>query len=96
MNKYEKFCVDEAQYHLDRARELLSEGLKNPKKYYDEGQEFYQMLVKMFPFIILLQQCNALQLHDSETGDNLSSTQSSVPSDEDSFEPVTPTDHSES
>ena len=96
MNKYEKFCIDEAQHHLDRARDLLTEGLKNPKKYYDEGQEFYQMMVKMFPFIVLLQQCNALQPRDSDEGGNLSSTQSSVPSDEDSFEPVTPTDRSES
>jgi hypothetical protein len=42
MNKYERFCVDEAQYHLNRAQELLTEGLRDPKRYYDEGQEFYK------------------------------------------------------
>tara|TARA_B100001996_G_scaffold382898_1_gene376194 strand:+ start:3403 stop:3747 length:345 start_codon:yes stop_codon:yes gene_type:complete len=96
MDKYERFCVNEAQYHINRANELLTDGLNNPKKYYEEGQEFYQIMVKMFPFIILLQQCNAPQLHDSDEEDNLSSTQSSVPSDEGSFEPVTPTARSES
>jgi len=89
MNKYERFCVDEAQYHLNRAQELLTEGLRDPKRYYNEGQEFYRMLAKMFPFIVLLQQYNAPQPHDSDEEDSLSSTQSSVPSDEDSFEPVT-------
>jgi hypothetical protein len=92
MNKYERFCVDEAQYHLNRAQELLREGLRDPKRYYDEGQEFYKVMAKVFPLLILLQQCNGPQLPDQEMEESLSDTLSSTQSDSDSFEPVTPSD----
>jgi hypothetical protein len=92
MDKYREFCVREAQYHIDRARELLSDGLRDPKKYYDEAQEFYKVMAKMFPLMILLQQCNEPQLPDQEMEESLSDTLSSTRSDSDSFEPVTPSD----
>ena len=90
MNKYEKFCIDEAQYHLNRAQELLTEGLRDPKKYYDEGQEFYTVLAKMFPFIVLLQQCAAPPHPDQGESGSLSDSHTSIQSDEDSYAPVTP------
>jgi hypothetical protein len=97
MDKYNQFCVDEAKYHLQRANELLTEGLQDPKKYYDEAQFFYKMMARLFPFFVLLQgQYTEPQPDDSETEDSLSDTQSSIQSDEDSYEPVTPLDHSES
>jgi len=97
MDKYNQFCVDEAKYHLQRANELLTEGLQDPKKYYDEAQFFYKMMTRLFPFFVLLQgQYIEPQPDDSETEDSLSGTQSSIQSDEDSYEPVTPLDHSES
>jgi len=97
MDKYSQFCVDEAKYHLQRANELLTEGLEDPKKYYDEAQQFYKIMTKLFPFIVLLQgQYTESQPDDPETEDNLSDTQSSVQSDEDSYVPVTPPAHSES
>jgi hypothetical protein len=92
MNEYEKFCVEEAEYHLQRAREILTEGLRNPKKYHDESKEFYGMLVKLLPFMVLLQH-NESPHHDSETEESLPGTPSSDLSDEDSFEPVTPPGH---
>ena len=94
MNRYEKFCVDEAQYHLNRAQELLTEGLRDPKKYYKEGKEFYRMMAKLFPLMILLQH-NEPQLLDQEMEESLSDTLSSTQSDSDSFEPATPSDQSE-
>lgn len=96
MNRYEKFCIEEAQFHLNRASELLTEGLRDPKKYYDEGQEFYRMMAKLFPFMVLLQQSGGSRLHDPEMEESLSSTQSSDQSDSDSYMPVTPPRHSDS
>jgi hypothetical protein len=90
MNEYEKFCVDEAQYHLQRASELLTDGLRDPKKYYDERREFYAILAKMFPLMILMQQHNELQPLDSNESESLSDNQSSVQSDEDSYVIDTP------
>jgi hypothetical protein len=86
MNEHEKFCVDEANYHLQRAQELLTEGLRNPKKYHDESREFYRMLTKLLPFMVLIQHNESLRL-DSETEESLPSTPSSTQSDSDSYEP---------
>jgi hypothetical protein len=89
MDEHVKFCVDEAKYHLDRANELLTEGLRDPKKYHDEAKKFYRAMAKFFPFMILLQSFEP-QLPDLETEDSLSDTQSSMTSDEDSYAPATP------
>jgi hypothetical protein len=92
MNEDEKFCVDEANYHLQRAQELLTEGLRNPKKYHDDSKEFYRMLTKLLPFMILIQHNESLR-PDSETGESLPSTPSSTQSDSDSYEPESHSDH---
>jgi len=96
MNEYEKFCVDEAQYHLQRASELLTDGLQNPKKYYDERREFYAILAKMFPLMILMQQHSEPQPPDSDESESLSDSQHSDQSDEGSYVIDTPPRHSES
>jgi hypothetical protein len=96
MDEHQKFCIEEARYHLNRANELLTDGLQDPKKYHDEAREFYGILTKMFPLMILMQQCGGPQPLGSETGDNLSDTLSSTQSDEDSFVPVSPPHRSES
>jgi hypothetical protein len=90
MNNYEKFCVEEAEFHLRRAQDILTEGLKDPKKYYDERREFYKVMANVFPFIVLLQQCGAPQPPDQDEEGNLSDTQSSVGSSEGSYVPATP------
>ncbi len=96
MNEYEKFCVDEAKYHLDRANELLTEGLQNPKKYYDERRGFYAILAKMFPLMILMQQHDELQHPGQDESESLSDSQHSDQSDEDSYVIDTPPLHLES
>ena len=92
MDKYQQFCLDEAKYHLDRSKEILTEGLQDPKKYYDEMQDFYTKLAKLFPFMIMLEHIGS-HTPDSETGESLSRTQSSSQLDSDSFVPVTPPGH---
>ena len=92
MDKYQQFCLDEAKYHLDRSKEILTEGLQDPKKYYDEMQDFYAKLAKLFPFMMMLEHIGS-HTPDSETGESLSRTQSSSQLDSDSFVPVTPPGH---
>ena len=94
MTDYEELCVSEALHHINMAREILTDGLKDPKKYHDETKETYKVMAKLFPLMILLQH-NEPQLHDPETEESLSDTLSSDQSDSDSFEPVTPSDLSE-
>jgi glutathionylspermidine synthase len=85
MDKYQQFCVDEADFHLQRARELLTEGLKEPKKYYDEAQEFYKTMIKLIPFMFLIQQRDELPQPDLNESGSSPSSPSSVQSDEDSY-----------
>ena len=92
MNEYEKFCVEEAEYHLQRARELLTEGLKDPKKHHDESKEFYKMLAKVLPFMVWIQHNESLRT-DPETEESLSDTPSSNQSDSSSYEPESHSDH---
>ena len=93
MSDYEEFCVSEALHHINMAREILTDGLKDPKKYHDETKESYKIMAKLFPLMILLQQCNASQLDDQGMEESLSDTLSSTLSDSDSFEPASPPDH---
>ena len=93
MDEYTQFVLDEATFHMNAARELLTESIKDPEKHYRETKRFHATLAKLFPFMVLLQSF-VPPLADLETVDNLSDTQSSVTSDEDSFVPVTPPHHS--
>ena len=93
MTDYEEFCVSEALHHINMAREILTDGLKDPKKYHDETKETYKVMAKLFPLMILLQQ-NGLQLPDQGMEESLSDTLSSTQSDSGSFEPVIPSDQS--
>jgi hypothetical protein len=92
MNEYEKFCVEEAEYHLQRAQELLTEGLRNPKKYHDESKEFYKMLAKVLPFMVWIQHNESLH-PDSEMEESLSDTPSSSQSSLSNYEPESHSDH---
>ena len=93
MTEYEEFCVSEALHHINMAREILTDGLKDPKKYHDETKETYKVMAKLFPLMILLQQ-NGLQLPDQGMEESLSDTLSSTQSDSGSFEPATQSDQS--
>ena len=95
MNEYEKFCIDEAQSHLNKAHELLTDGLRDPKKYHDEAKDFYRIMAKVFPLMVLLQHTES-QLLDPEMEESLSDTLSSDQSDSDNFVPATPLHHSDS
>jgi len=85
MNTYEKFCVEEAKFYLNKAYHIIHEEMKNPKKYYEETFETYRELSRIFPYIIALKY-NAPRQSDSETEESLSDTQSPSQSDEDSYD----------
>ena len=34
MNEYEKFCIEEAKFYMDKAHHILNEEMKDPKKSY--------------------------------------------------------------
>ena len=87
-------CIKDALFHLDKVREILTEGLKDPDKYYNDSMESSKMIAKILPFIVLLQ----LQSHESQPDDrdeeeNLPESTSSSQSSSDNYEPESQQDH---
>jgi len=93
MNVYEQFCVDEAKFHLNKANEILTKEMKDPKKYYDETIKSYKELARMFPFILAMRYAE-LHTDDPETEESLSDTLSSTQSSEGSYDPESQLHHS--
>ena len=85
MNEYEKFCIEEAKFYMDKAQRILNEEMKDPKKYYEETFETYKHLARVFPYIIAMRYTLPPR-SDSDTEESLSDTQSSVQSDEGSYD----------
>ena len=85
MSEYEKFCIDEAAFYMQKAHHILTEEMKNPKKYYEETFDTYKHLSRVFPYILAMRYTVPLQ-SDSDTEESLSDTQSSVQSGEGSYD----------
>ena len=56
LNKYEHYVIEEADFHLQRAKEILEEGMLDPEKYYRESRQHYEHCVKCVPFLYLMSQ----------------------------------------
>ena len=83
------YCIEQAKYHLNQARELLEAVVIDPQTQYDDGREFYRMLARVLPLMVLAQSFSPPP-PDHNEGESLSDTQDSDQSDEDNYEPVTP------
>ena len=90
-----KYCMEQTKHHLKAAHELLEGALLNPQTHYDDAHAFYQTLWKVLPLMVLLQSSESPPPDPVEEG-SLPDTQSSDQSDQDTFEPVTPSRRSES
>ena len=51
LNQYERYVIEEARHHMEKARKILEEGLLDPEKYYKESKDDYEKLVKIIPFL---------------------------------------------
>lgn len=52
MIDYKEYCIREAQFHVNRAREILEDGLKDPKKYYEETTETYRLMAPWYAMMM--------------------------------------------
>ena len=89
MDEHVQFCVDDANYHLERAREILTKEIKNPAKYHAETLDYYKLMAKAFPILVWMSH-NESHTHENSPGDSLSRAHSSSLSSEDNFEPESP------
>jgi hypothetical protein len=56
LNQYERYVIEEARHYMEKARKILEEGLLDPEKYYKESKDDYEKLVKIIPFLYLMNQ----------------------------------------
>lgn len=87
-------CVEQAKHHLSQARESLEAAVSDPQKHFDDGREFYRILSRVLPLMVLVQSFEPQPLDPNEE-ESLSNTQDSNQSDEDNYVPATPPHHQE-
>jgi len=64
MDKYTRYCVQEAKFHMKRAEEILTEGLADPQKFYVENNKEWRDILRVMPYLFLV--ANARQLEEQE------------------------------
>lgn len=52
MDDYKDYCIREAKFHLDRAREILTEAMQDPKKYHDETKKTYEFMAPWYAMMM--------------------------------------------
>ena len=87
--KYHDHVIDDAISNIKRAQEALDEGLKDPKKWWDDNYVNCKTFMYLMPFIYLLQQ-RISQHTPCSPEENSQPSHEEVPVTEDSSESVFP------
>ena len=53
--KHRDFCIDDAIFHIKKASEILTDGLKDPEAWYKTSQVSMKVIAKSIPLILALQ-----------------------------------------
>tara|TARA_Y100000992_G_C21273093_1_gene498129 strand:- start:304 stop:579 length:276 start_codon:yes stop_codon:yes gene_type:complete len=87
---YYNFCLEEIRFYTEKINEIINEGLKDPKKYYEESKSEWKKIYQMIPVMYMMNQCNESQGKNSDTVENLQGTPLETPSNVNSFVPALP------
>ena len=66
---YYNFCLEEIKFYTEKINEIIKEGLKDPKKYYEESKGEYTEKEKRFtknqmiPVMYMMNQMEDSELH---------------------------------
>lgn len=55
-DKYERFCVDFAIQQIELAKDAMTTGMKNPKKFYEDMEMSDRIARKALPAMVVAQQ----------------------------------------
>jgi hypothetical protein len=72
------YCIDDAVFHIKKATEALTEGLRDPEAWYNTSQASMKVLAKSIPFILALQIVESLDEKNQVPGGNLRAERSST------------------
>ena len=71
---YYNFCLEEIRFYTEKINEIIREGLKDPKKYYEESKSDWKKIYQMIPIMYYLNQRDELQEPHPVPEENLSGT----------------------
>ena len=54
-DKYRDFCIDDAAFHIKKATEALTDGLKDPEAWYKSSEATMKVFAKSLPLILAFQ-----------------------------------------
>jgi hypothetical protein len=52
-DKHRDFCIDDAIFHIKKATEALTDGIKDPEAWYNTSQTSAKVLAEIFPLLLL-------------------------------------------
>ena len=84
-----QYCLDQANFHIRQAQELLEGAVLNPQTQYDDGREFYRNLARVLPLMVLAQSFGSPPI-DQEEVESSPGSPTSILSSQDIYEPDTP------
>jgi len=53
---YYNFCLEEIKFYTEKINEIIREGLKDPKKYYEESKSDWKKIYQMIPIMYMINQ----------------------------------------
>ena len=53
---YYNFCLEEIRFYTEKINEIVNEGLKDPKAYYEESKSEWKKIYQMIPFMYYMNQ----------------------------------------
>ena len=53
---YYNFCLEEIRFYTEKINEIIKEGLKDPKKYYEESKSEWKKIYQMIPVMYMMNQ----------------------------------------
>ena len=53
---YYNFCLEEIRFYTEKINEIINEGLKDPKVYYEESKSEWKKIYQMIPFMYYMNQ----------------------------------------
>ena len=60
---YYNFCLEEIRFYTEKINEIIKEGLKDPKKYYEESKSDWKKIYQMIPVMYMINQMEDSKSH---------------------------------
>jgi len=69
-DKHRDYCIDDAIFHIKKASEALTDGLRDPEAWYNTSQVAMKVIAKSIPLIIALQIVESLDAPNKNPAEN--------------------------